>query len=103
MKTMPSLRFSVGWTLTCGFLSCLAFLRVWPREPWDLAAFMIVFLVVPVIALLGTLHRVSGELGPPWGRGRIPVASWWQSVLALGLALTLFGATGFFFLRAVQP
>jgi ABC-type polysaccharide/polyol phosphate export permease len=79
-----------------------AFLGWWPPEPWDVYAFAMLSLGVPVAALAATLAFVARELPKPWGVAvtRSPAA--WQSVAAALLSFVHLLSGGALFLAPFQ-
>ena len=73
-----------------------------PPEPWDVYAFALLSIGVPLAALATTLAFVAKELPRPWGLAAGRTSTWWQSASAAALSFALFLAGGALFLAPFQ-
>ena len=85
-----------------GLVLAMPFAGIWPAEPWDVAAFMLLSLGIPLAGLVATLAFVARELPRPWGQVAKAARHAWPSVLAVVISLVLFLAGWALFLRPYQ-
>ena len=85
-----------------GLVMAMPFAGIWPPEPWDVAAFTLLSLGIPLAGLVATLAFVARELPKPWGLAAKTTRNAWQSVVAVVVSLLLFLGGWVFFLRPFQ-
>lgn len=85
-----SLRSSIASVVLFGVVLVMPFLGIWPTEPWDVYAFTLLSLGVPLIGLLATLFFAGQELPKPWGLAANPKTKFWQSIIAVAISFVLF-------------
>ena len=93
-----SLRVALAFLAVTIFVAIAAFVGVWPREPWDLYAFVVFAFVIPFVGLVATLACVARELPRPWGVSKAKATKPWQTLVAICLSLVHFLGGGALFL-----
>ena len=95
---MRSLKASVITVVLFVIVRFMPSLGIWPAQPWDLAAFVLMSLGVPFAGLAATLVFVSRELPKPWGTAERAGSSPTQTAVAVLLAVGVVLAGGTLFL-----
>lgn len=85
-----SLRVCLGSLMAFGLGLLMPVVGLWPSEPWDIVAFTVLSVGIPLVGLVSTLSFVARELPRLWGLAAQAVPRYWQSVLAVGLSFACF-------------
>lgn len=98
IAVMRSLKASVVTVVLFVIGRLMPSLGIWPPQPWDLAAFVLMSLGIRVAGLAITLVFASRELPKPWGTAERAGSSPTQTVVAVLLAVGVFLVGGTLFL-----